>query len=1622
MGAFENIDSIIDSITEVRAWQANKTSAQSRAAQFDEDRIARLGEFTRMYPKVPAGILMSFVEADLAIDSPSVQAVTRLNYFRDASMPERGQSVSATMARRNLTRRKLTDQDSIDDINQVNLNTDQEPRSSWKDSLTPGQRRLTEKEGFTPENFEELLISRGIMDSDGMLHSPVNNPQEYMKDGMLNVSFMGDLDSRTREDLRLFTDVVSQLSDRTRSDVFYMAPEQEGQDPTQYAPVRYFSYQGRAHVPSEPGVESVPYRDIVGGWLGGSLKNIKLPGASMPNSRTLRPKGSQIDSSAPVMPAGIVPRSGSDLVREASMVGNLLMQEGQGQVRNIYGALHGKDVNWSEPQSDYLIAHTTGMSAGTGLLVDPESEVARERFRREQERGLIAGHVVTPGRWLADALPLTADSTPWNFVSGSLDFAAQVVDPSVMIAKGISKGSAARRLFEADEVTGLFKGVRQQFHGPTWDTYTKTPEGTLFKEVLANESDAYQIWKKSKIGNTQLTPEQASELAVRNTPDAIDDYMRDVVGSQIRNKHMIDTMPIRIDPESAAKWDLGARSASTLNQRLNEIQMLPAHHLDSTNKQDAATNLDDWLNIAGADDAVKRTAFDMVASSSTKNGIEQAAEYAMQETGGILHRAGVESEAARRQMTQLFSQSRDRAIQALLDDISGNTPIRDALLNNGHRVQDLDPHLTMEYLERFIPLPDINRIKRVTSNPAYRWMLTDMTGPDIGKPRLPMAAAQSLVDDVWKPAMLLGRAPAWIMRVVGEEQLRLAFTGLDGIFNHPLSAISIMIGQKAPGSRFARFTGTPTGNAFEELLEHEGAITAIHDGNLRRVGATRSAPTHYLKSDLDNGDNFRSSWADQIALRNYDPVSNHLLNNDVDTTIEWLTQGKGRRWLTRLREAEPAKFRTNDEIRSYLTETLMEDVRILTNNNADLLDAMRTGKLGDVPMFRKGGPKLNREYVNLLDGYLDDAPTLVKGFEAPKATAVTKYRNALDWLFAHSMSAATNIASRSPAFRQLLWRETGELLPYARYDVVQEVLANAEQAGLSNRAINRLKRKATVKGNQQIQSIEELENLAAGYALDETKNILYDLSRRGNLAESFRVVSPFLNAWQEMITTWGNMMLGPQVGWAGKFANVARASRRVQQVIEGGRDNGMIAKNEFGEDVFVFPFSEAFTKQTLGVPIPMTGRIKGLSMVTDVWPSLGPVAAVPVAWMLDGKPNGWRDLYDQLLPYGAPGERDPNQALSILSFAPSWIQKLAIATSAGAPPLVGNTPVADILGIDTFIEENWPSKDEVLWDNRAFMNTQKDIMKYLISTGEYDPSTREGINELTRVAKEKAKDLYYIRAAMQFFAPTAPSPEFLVQDQSGQLLAQWAVTEEFYNNLNSGMDMDEASLEVINKYGLDVFSLTIPKTRSATYATPRTREAADWIAANPDIKNMYPGVYGFFAPQGGKEDYSVLVEQYQSGDVDVLTPNAWLNLRNDTLKTLEYNYYKNQVGNEPTDEEEAWLRGIRSELEEAYPSSTAGILDKPDYEELIPELQAAAQDPKLKDTEVGEALNIYFHYRDEALAYAEDAGYASFQRPNAMFATREWLSGIALGIIEDYPAFKDVWSYTLSREFEKELR
>src|SRR5690606_3320160 len=166
-----------------------------------------------------------------------------------------------------------------------------------------------------------------------------------------------------------------------------------------------------------------------------------------------------------------------------------------------------------------------------------------------------------------------------------------------------------------------------------------------------------------------------------------------------------------------------------------------------------------------------------------------------------------------------------------------------------------------------------------------------------------------------------------------------------------------------------------------------------------------------------------------------------------------------------------------------------------------------------------------------------------------------------DRLFGILMERPTNYLSRSPTFKQEYWNRVRELLPFADESAQAQMLrrGRAESIpGFGSRASRRSGRlpraqrttEAQARVNRAIErgeidgwlDLEDIDTLAKAYALDRTRELLYDMSNRSQFWDAMRPVSPFGEAWEEGITVWLN-----------EVTRNPAAVRRFQQTIQGLR-------------------------------------------------------------------------------------------------------------------------------------------------------------------------------------------------------------------------------------------------------------------------------------------------------------------------------------------------------------------------------------------------------------------------------------------------------------------------------------
>jgi hypothetical protein len=1296
--------------------------------------------------------------------------------------------------------------------------------------------------------------------------------------------------------------------------------------------------------------------------------------------------------------------------QRALMTINAPLQEVQGLVRNAWAAAHGKPVDWTEAQSDLGIYLGGERDVGHGYFVDPRSDVARERVRREAERGQIAGHNVTLGRIIGNATGLEPGTRPYSILSGLVDASVAVgADPSSYALAGLGRAARARTTFRvgeeaagaADDVVreaGALRGLTDAVRGPSAQHWLDSTAGQQVTASIAATDSPSAIWQAT---NRKLPVELAAQLADEADPQVIADTLRPLLGMefprttdlhQARNMQaaVVEAPTPRGTPISSHVPGLPRVSQGV--RRL--LAQVPESTVDTYDLTNAVKWVEDWGLNARMDPDVMRFHMDTVARSRNRSQLYTNMNQVMQGTDGLLESAGVTNAAARRRLTQLFSDTTQGARHWFVDEVGSDVPVWDRILTNGE-VQDVGagPHLITEFLSRNMQMPDYRAVRRLTTNPAMRmlttkhslWNFEKMTG----ELRTLPAALGHLQDTLWKP-VTLARA-GWTARVVGEEQLRMGAAHLHSMFNHPISYIGWRVGKKG--------NADVLGNSFEEAAEFQQAMTRGRSAFFDEPNVVRSHDWVTFAKGADDEAEFLRGWGEELSQLYYDPIARTVAQSDsLDDVVDWMTNGAGQRFTSEfdgtqhsLRNAQGGI--DGDAVRRYV-ETVDERIGIKTGGNADLMELVKTGRINGKTLFDESSLRFaNPDYRGVLRGHLDDAPSHVKGERVITVgrgdRLMEGWDRATSFMFDHLMTRRTNNLSRSPTFKQFYWREVGELA--GRVDDPGAVVRAAEEAGISGRAMRRItknvdRRVAGEYTPRQPITMDEMDFVAKGRALDQTKALLYDLTNKHQVADSMRLVAPFGEAWLEMATTWPRLL-----------AENPAVVRRGAQVIEGGQESGFFYENEFGELVFTYPGSQWLTEQTLGAPIPLTGSVEGLSMMTQVLPGLGPALQIPVAYFI-GQHEQFRDWADHLVPFGAPGvvgdQFDPSEAINPISYAPPWMKR----------------------GLATLTGRAWDADTQ-----RQYINSQMQVARYLGSTGKYDLADPAQFQQLMEDAATKSRMFFAIRTFASFGAPSAPSPRWLMETDEG-LIATAVLVQEHWNLRQQ--DFDTADEVFLEKYGDDAVLALTPLSKTLSWGLTPSQEFADWAQSHGDLRQNYPSTYALFGPMGDADDFqwNVYMSQFEGNEREALAPDEWMRLSQHLIASRMKRKATRIVGPERDFDTSLWLNDLDEALHREYPGyeNLVGVPEGPSAEAAIHEIRRLIENESdIARTPLGEAVSTFLTARDMAQQEAEALGYVTFKTATGAEHIRTWLRELGAALSRERPGFERIFDYVFSSELEQ---
>lgn len=1354
-------------------------------------------------------------------------------------------------------------------------------------------------------------------------------------------------------------------------------------------------------------------------------------------------------------------------------------------------------------------AWAKGKPTGDGLLpsYDPKiggkesAAAAAGRQARELYPEIVIGdHAWTPGRALAD-LVSDPDEMTFSILSGLVDGVIAVkFDPvnaglaSIAAARATPIITATEEGAAAMRAAGGIGGFRNRVNVTTARSWLLNEGMPIVKALRANAEDVLLgrvRWDEAVDLARQAFPEiplgvhrRLANIAVAHAdatgqlaPDSayLDELYR-VVGTEIRG-------PLNTNRVVGGRFLLGSKSKMWAT--------LPPNFIDLNDPDEALRGIEAaGRHINASPETIRNLRLQIIRSAGTPAQNEAIARATMSMFEESFVNAGMSREWAQ-QATRLVQ---DRIADARTYDVDedGLAAHFPTVQIDGRGVPIPDPALITEMRNTAFELPDARMSKRIVSGLGqfldYNPLELAGTGLDANtKAFNAMASSIDAMDSamgVWKQLVLM--RPAWGLRVIAEEQLRMAANGNVSFFRSPLSAIAWILGNPTDsnvanrvrnvstavgavaggvygakqdglegavlgavaggaggyalgrsrvGTRLAEAVGEAKttlgrGGSGIRVAENATAAPSLFDpsefdeyqqalyGGFRNLEPSRAAKlrTHLYGTVYNVDARAPQAYAEELVRVASDPVVRAILNEpdlarvqesfwsgELSRIREFLAQAPDRPNAVRQWSEMGADRQLADDYINYVAGRIER----VTNGNADFLEVMRTGMWDGEPVafrYRTGGVSANPDVYNdptWTDAVRSQAPNRIRAehqltrTDAERKVSLRRARGVVDSLFDALMPRPSNYLSRSPMFRQSYWQRIEELFPEMGAAARTRVLEDARQANLGRDTLARFAEMNRVVGPASRDSVltaRAADTLAKRFALDETRNLLYDLSEKSEFFDATRLIFPFGEAWKEIVTRWAKLL-----------AEHPNYIRRAQQTIQAARQMkvdevtglpdpggiGMFHKDIVtGEESFIYPMTGLISDKLMGVPIPLVGSVQGLNLIGTGLPGIGPIVQFPIAAILPDTPK-YDTIRSVLFPFGEPEGDGPWDTIGG-TLLPAWIKKLDQAfSSPNVERLQGNVVAA--------------------------------MMQYKLSTGEYDvngANAQDEINRLLKDSKGAATQFMVIRGLAQAMSPSAPQPQFLVKHGPNLVIA--AKIAQDYRKRAEKVGWDNAFEWLLETYGSDTaLLLAQPRSEAKIPGLTSKTEQLAWERNNTDLATRYPDVWTMFAPRSGEFDIGAYTAEFERGQRDKLTPEQIIKQANNRLARHIYNRQRDALESDGaiSERDATQLKTYRDGLVSDFPGYDPYTFQNR-TPTLVLQLRDAVKDPSLSRTAAGRAMSQYLGVRDQAEKEAKRLKVSLFGTSARGKRIRDRLFLYGEQLRREIPDFGTAWDEVFVYEFK----
>ena len=1073
---------------------------------------------------------------------------------------------------------------------------------------------------------------------------------------------------------------------------------------------------------------------------------------------------------------------------------------------------------------------------GTGYFPSKEIYEIQGQAAREA-RGTINGSAATAGRVLANAIAQPG-SVEYNILSGLVDMGVALTVPAVPGGKFIAQGAkvGAEAVLPLRTLAGLTRAESAMIIPSKVTDFLRSTAGRSVVERIVKIDSVDEAMEIFPTANAKFWAEVTDAKDTASVQNLLNDTLG--LGDITRG-----IGPKSIDDVNISRWDtvkrdmpyFGTQSESKV-ARL--IANMPGQHVVISGGSDreiakSIKNVKNYLRAVKIEEGDRVKYVNMLTRAlvekdgSVRNVVKEIEEISK----AAFKQMGV-NDALNNKLHEGwkgFKEVVEDTLYGAIDDLGTSADFGGSFnftIENGRVLSVSQPLNTAiiqsEAVKHAIFLADPRQIRRIAAGKLaiFTSKQSVKKGDRFGELRFPVAALESLQNDLWRPITLM--TGGYVFRNMGDSLLRQSYAPniQTGIF-HPFELIQVAMFRKFKGDILGfSFKGDP-----EDLIragQHELADTAgfsIREMNAPKNVLSREQKTGvWSRFDPDNGiEAYSKAIAAEMALLNGDEAMKLAAEGKtVDEIVDWIsTTSKGRKYIqimqniwTKREVIDPstglpvrgsamfidkAGNINRAEVRAYVESVTFGRLAASTGNDPRLLEVVATGKWTDAEgqAIQALLKHPTGEIKGYTDEFLSEINTIVKdpniqltkfykaqvtvaaqNYEGRLAPIINGMNKSVDIFFGSLYPKRELFLNRSPVFRQQYFNVIDEFLDELAPGQVREILRSVQDAAKAAKVTYDVKFLEKYVGSKKLaQKLLDKDSGKLPSKGNLTRDELDAYAKGYALDETKKL---FYNAAEKsnfadimrIIAPFGSAWAEVTKKWATILATDPEAFKRttkgVQSLTTADPDNdgrGFFYKHPTsGEYVFNYPLSENLAPLliTAGAALGFIGGGFG-----------GAIAGGITGATISGPAN--TGIEGLGVDFVAPA-KSLNMGLQLTPGLGPYVQ-------VAANEIIPQKPSTDWVRklflpygapeVDWVTMPSWFNKavEAVVGDaenDRIFGDMTLQVMEALSMSGKYDLTKLADVQQLKDDSINKARYFLGMRAVFQFVGPTRPVPEIKV--------------------------------------------------------------------------------------------------------------------------------------------------------------------------------------------------------------------------------------------------------------------